>query len=208
MSITSPNWNRLWVLALAHPKTRTGKGIQKMLGTIHIIFAVVALLLGAAVILRPKGGRRHRTLGYLYALSLLILNACALLVYEDWANAGPFHILAVVSLATLTGGFIPAILRRPASRWLEMHAYFMSWSYVGLVAAGVAQLTTMVFTLPAQFAAGVPSALVVIIGGVLLHTRVPKILFAFAPGGHRPLNQNSVVTSASPMRSKSSETPR
>lgn len=149
-----------------------------MLGTVHIIFAIAALILGAIVAFRPKGGQRHRTVGYFYAFSLLTVNLCALLVYEDSVGAGPFHVLAVISLMTLVGGFIPAFLRRPTSWWLELHAYFMCWSYVGLVAAGVAQITTMLSSLPVSFAAGLPSLVVVLIGAILIHTRVPQLLLA------------------------------
>lgn len=46
----------------------------------------------------------------------------------------------------------------------------MSWSYVGLVAAGAAQIATMSASLPPQLAVGLPSILVVIIGGVLIHS--------------------------------------
>lgn len=157
-----------------------------MLGIVHVVFAVAALILGATVVWRPKGGRRHRTLGYFYAISLLSVNVSALSVYEDSAGVGPFHILAVVSLTTLLGGFIPGFLRLPVSGWLDLHAYFMSWSYVGLAAAGVAQIATMSSSLPGWFAAGLPSILIVIIGGVLIHTRVPKILAALASGGRQP----------------------
>jgi hypothetical protein len=114
------------------------------------------------------------------------VNVSALSVYEDSAGVGPFHILAVVSLTTLLGGSIPAFLRLPASWWLDLHAYFMSWSYVGLVAAGAAQLATMSSSLVGWFAVGLPSILIGIIGGVLIHTRVPKILAALASGGRQP----------------------
>ncbi len=147
-----------------------------MLGTVHVVFAIVALIIGAAVAFRPKDDRRHRLLGYFYAISLFSVNVSALSVYEEAVGMGPFHILAVISLVTLISGFIPAFLRRPVSRWLILHAYFMSWSYVGLVAAGVAQIATMSTNLPAWFAVGLPSILVVIIGGLLIHTRIPKIL--------------------------------
>ena len=157
-----------------------------MLGTVHVVFAIAALILGATVACRPKGGRWHRTLGYFYAITLLSVNVSALSVYEDSAGVGPFHILAVVSLVTLISGFIPAFLRRPVSSWLDLHAYFMSWSYVGLVAAGVAQIATMSSSLPGWFAVGLPSILIVIIGGLLIHTRVPKILAALASGRRQP----------------------
>ena len=151
-----------------------------MLGTAHVALAIAALIIGAAVAFLPKGGRRHRTLGYFYAISLLLVNVSALSVYEEAVGMGPFHILAVISLLTLISGFIPAFLRRPVSSWLYLHAYFMSWSYVGLVAAGVAQIITMSSSLSAWVAVGLPSILVVIIGGVLIHTRIPKILVALS----------------------------
>ncbi|MDX1587215.1 MAG: DUF2306 domain-containing protein [Balneolaceae bacterium] len=151
-----------------------------MLGTAHVALAIAALIIGAAIAFLPKGGRRHRTLGYFYAISLLLVNVSALSVYEEAVGMGPFHILAVISLLTLISGFIPAFLRRPVSSWLYLHAYFMSWSYVGLVAAGVAQIITMSSSLSAWVAVGLPSILVVIIGGVLIHTRIPKILVALS----------------------------
>lgn len=157
-----------------------------MTGTFHVIFAVAALVVGATVFCRRKGDRRHRILGYFYAISLLAVNVSALSVYEDSAGVGPFHILAVVSLVTLISGFIPAFMRRPVSWWLDLHAYFMSWSYVGLLAAGVAQIATMSFSLPAGFTVGLPSILIVIIGGVLIHTRVPKTLAALVSGRRQP----------------------
>ena len=156
-----------------------------MLGTLHVVFAIMALIIGAAVAFRRKGDQMHRILGYFYAISLFLVNVSALSVYEEAVGMGPFHVLAVISLVTLISGFIPAFLHRPVSRWLILHAYFMSWSYVGLVAAGVAQITTMSTSLPAWFAVGLPSMLVIIFGGVLIHTRVPKILSALVSGRHQ-----------------------
>lgn len=153
-----------------------------MTGIIHVVLAIAALIIGAVVAFRPKGGRRHRILGYFYAIFLLLVNVSALSVYKESVGMGPFHILAVISLVTLISGFVPAFLRRPVSSWLNLHAYLMSWSYVGLVAAGVAQIVTMSSGLPAPFAVALPSILIVIIGGALIHTRVPKILAELAPG--------------------------
>lgn len=157
-----------------------------MLGTLHLVFAIGALTFGAAVACRPKGDQRHRALGYFYAISLLLVNVSALSVYEDSAGVGPFHILALVSLVTLISGFIPAFLRRPVTGWLDLHAYFMSWSYVGLVAAGTAQIATMSASLPPRLAVGLPSILIVMIGGVLIHTRVPRTLLALASSRRHP----------------------
>lgn len=149
-----------------------------MQGTIHLTLAIASLVLGAVVFLQRKGGRNHRKLGRLYALALLLVNLSALSVYEDSGRPGPFHILALMSLATLTAGFVPAFLRKPRTAWTDLHAYFMSWSYVGLVAAGIAQIVTKFSHLPGAVAVGLPSILVVVGGGLFIHTRVPGVLAA------------------------------
>jgi uncharacterized membrane protein len=152
---------------------------MQMLGTAHTALAVASLVLGAMVFFQQKGGARHRLLGYLYAGALLLVNLSALSVYEESSGPGPFHILALVSLATLSGGFIPAFRRRPRDSWLEVHAYFMSWSFVGLVAAGAAQMATKLAG-PGVLQVATPTALVVLVGALLIHRRVPRILSGFA----------------------------
>lgn len=156
-----------------------------MLGILHLVFAISALAAGVTTLFRRKGDRRHRVVGYWYVASLLLVNVSALSVYEDSAAAGPFHVLATVSLVTLFCGFVPVFFRRPVSRWPHLHAYFMSWSYVGLVAAGTAQLATMSSDLPGVILVGLPSVSIVIVGGVLIHTRVPRILAALASARDR-----------------------
>ena len=158
-----------------------------MPGKVHVVFAVAALILGTIVFFRQKGGGRHRLLGYLYAGALLLVNSSALLVYEESSGLGPFHILAIISLATLSGGFIPAFLRRPRDSWLEAHAYFMSWSYVGLAAAGAAQMATK-FVGSGVLQVVIPTVLIVLVGALLIHSRVPEILSGFAHGKMRPNN--------------------
>lgn len=148
---------------------------MQTLGAVHFALAIACLALGAAVLLQRKGGSRHRLLGRLYAGALLLVNLTALTVYEDSSGPGPFHVLALISLATLTAGFVPAFLRRPKGSWLSLHAQFMSWSWVGLVAAGVGQMATM-FAGPGPLQVLVPAALIALIGGLVIHTRVPKIL--------------------------------
>ncbi len=114
------------------------------LGWIHVVFGMVALLAGAAVLLIRKGTRSHRTLGHVYLTSMIGLNATALFIYNLYGHFGPFHWLALSSLLTLTAGMVPVLLRRPRGRWLEWHAIFMDMSYVGLVAATAAEITSRI----------------------------------------------------------------
>ena len=164
-----------------------------MLGTSHFVLAVACLAVGAAVLAQKKGEQRHRALGYVYFVALVLVNLSALSTYEETGEPGFFHGLALVSLVTLTAGIAPAILRRPRGWWLNLHGYFMCWSYVGLVAAGAAQISAKFTLLPGPLAVLVPSIATVVGGAYLIHTRVPSILATLVSGGVRP-NQRSQPT--------------
>jgi uncharacterized membrane protein len=141
------------------------------LGIAHTTLACIALVLGAIVVVRRKADRLHRTTGHLYVASLLATNITALNIYDLFGQFGPFHVAAIVSLATVIAGMIPVVTRRPRNHWFETHAYFMSWSYVGLVAAAAAE--TAVRLPAAQFgpAAFAASLLITVAGALLIHGR-------------------------------------
>lgn len=123
------------------------------LGQLHLATALLALAAGAWVVLRPKGTIVHRRVGWVYAVSMLIMNGTALLIYRLTGRFGPFHVAALASLATLIAGIIPAWRRRPVGNWIEHHYYWMAYSYLGLVAAAVAETATRVPSVQA-FAGG------------------------------------------------------
>jgi uncharacterized membrane protein len=139
------------------------------LGPVHVAFGICALVLGLGVLRLRKGTRVHRALGHLYLASMIGLNATALAIYELFGGFGPFHVLALVSLLTLGCGVLPAITRRPRRSWFEAHAYFMSWSYVGLLAATAAEVAVRIPG--ANFAAAVlgSSVLVTAVGALTIH---------------------------------------
>jgi uncharacterized membrane protein len=121
-------------------------------GDVHFASAVVALILGAAVLgLTPKGTRLHRRLGYAWVVTMLILNGSALTVYSLFGGFGPFHAAAILSLATLIPAWwcarqarLSRLRRDPErrGRWLDFHYHFMTFCYVGLVAAAVSETLT------------------------------------------------------------------
>lgn len=148
---------------LAHP-----------LGFVHLLAAIVALVSGLLVLLRPKGTARHRWLGRGYFVAMITMNGTALLIYELFGRFGPFHWLAVISLVSVLGGFVAA--RRRAPGWRHRHAYFMVGSYVGVVAGAVAEVASRV---PGwSFGPSVvgSSALVIGIGLLLMWRLLPKSL--------------------------------
>ena len=146
------------------------------LGWIHMIFGIVSLLAGTTVVLLRKGTRWHRTLGHVYLTSMISLNVTALFIYRLFGHFGPFHWLALSSLLTLMAGMVPVFTRRPKGSWLELHAAFINGSYVGLVAATAAEVTSRIPGTEAMFGlvVGVTSALVIGIGAALIHRHLPQ----------------------------------
>ena len=141
------------------------------IGIFHIIFAILSLVSGAGVLLRAKGTRSHKRIGYAYVACMLAMNASALMIYRLFGGFGPFHVLALVSLVTLFLGVVPAVRRRPG--WLKKHYGRMSWSYVGLCAAFAAEIivrTPAVRGLGVGFgiAVLVASSLVLLVGGTII----------------------------------------
>ena len=108
---------------------------EQAVATGHVLAAFSALLVGAAVLLVPKGTHIHRVMGTIYALVLVVVNVAALSLHRENAF-GVFHWLAVASLVSLTGGLSPLLLGKRSPPVIATHAYFMTWSYAGLLAAG------------------------------------------------------------------------
>ena len=86
-----------------------------VLGGLHVVAAVLALAMAAVVLVRTKGTTAHVRLGWMYVVLLASVDLLALLTYRDGAGPGPFHLLAVVSLATL----VAAVVWSPAGEDLD-----------------------------------------------------------------------------------------
>ena len=105
---------------------------------------------------------------------MLIANLAALMMYSLTGHFNLFHGFALLSLAcTLTGLVMP--LTRPRD-WISRHAWWMSWSYLGLLAAttneAVIHLPLDLNTRPRIIAAGIFIALVTAVAGRLLRPRL------------------------------------
>jgi hypothetical protein len=107
---------------------------------------------------------------------MVLLNGTGLMIYDLYGRFGPFHVAALVSLATVVGGFIPAYLRQPRATWMHHHAAAMCWSYVGLVAAFVSEIATRVPGVRFGWAVVAATLGVVAVGAALIRMRVPRIL--------------------------------
>jgi uncharacterized membrane protein len=139
---------------------------------IHIIGVTSALILGAVVLFAPKIGKLHRVMGLGYLGSMGAVNFSALTMYRQTGEAGPFHILAAISLFGLSLGYVEVLRKRKG--WMERHGVFMSWSYVGLVAAGLSQVLSTYVLMDSVLGIMATSVGTSILGGVLIFTLVPR----------------------------------
>jgi uncharacterized membrane protein len=147
--------------------------VEQAIATTHIGAAVSALLAGAAVLLRPKGTRTHRRIGTLFVLALVLVNVAALSLHRESAF-GVFHALAVASLVTIAIGLSPLLLGKRSETVIVTHAYCMTWSYAGLVAAGCGQLTVAVGEDLSGWVVPVVIGTVLTVSGVIIFARVPS----------------------------------
>ncbi len=108
-------------------------------GWIHVVSALVAMATGAGVVFLKKGTPLHKKVGWVYVVSMMLLNASAFSIFRLFGGFGPFQIAALISLFSLTAGMSAVIFRKPENGWLEAHRKSMSWSVVGLYAAFVSE---------------------------------------------------------------------
>ena len=148
---------------------------EQALATGHVLAAFSALLVGAAVLLLPKGTHTHRVIGTVYVLALVVVNVAALSLHRE-NTFGVFHALAVASLVTIAVGLSPLLLGRRSPPVIATHAYCMTWSYAGLVAAGCGQLVVAVGQGDGAWVVPVVIGTVLSISGVVIFGRVPSTL--------------------------------
>lgn len=170
---------------------------MRFLGIFHLITALLAIGVGAVVLLvRPKGTRLHRQLGLVYVAAMLALNVSALGIYRLLGTFGPFHAAAIISLISVLLGWRNARQAKASrlardkearGRWVEGHYYWMTWSYVGLLAAFASEAITrhpafhILLGGPAAFglAVGVATLLVVGVGAVWIRRAHPASVAPF-----------------------------
>lgn len=142
------------------------------LGQVHFVFALVGIASGTAVVMRRKGDRYHRTLGHMYLTSLIALNVTSLFMYRLTGAFNFFHAAALASLFFVTVGTAAVVWRWPRKYWLRRHAYFITGSYVGLLAAAAAESATRFLRIPFNLSVFLATTAVMVVGFYLMLTRV------------------------------------
>lgn len=66
----------------------------------------------------------------------------AFMIYRLWGGWGLFHYAAIISSATVLGGFIPIVFKVPGDSYITYHFSFMYWSVIGLYGAFFSEIFT------------------------------------------------------------------
>jgi len=142
--------------------------IHSPTGLIHLIASMISLICGTLVLVLPKGTRIHKSSGYIYFIFMLLVNVTAFGLYHLYGRFGPFHIAALVSLATLLAGMIPVLLRTKS--WLNYHLSFMYYSVMGLYAAFASEVIVRIPGIAFGPAVGIATSMVMITAMIFFQT--------------------------------------
>ena len=144
---------------------------QTTIGAVHTLFALLAMISGAYVILTIKGNSLHKKVGYFYFATMLVMNVTGLFTRTLFVF-GPFHFLATFSLFTILFGMAGPVFFKHRKNWLYWHFQAMAWSYVGLWAAFasevIVRLPFVEFGIMFSLMVAVASCCVMVIGGFFI----------------------------------------
>ena len=99
---------------------------------VHTFAATAALVLGAAVLFLRKGTTLHKTLGRVWAATMMLVAAISLGM--TGINPGHFSYIHLLSVLTLVNIPYAIWMRRRGN--VRAHAWAMSSNYAGLLIAG------------------------------------------------------------------------
>lgn len=133
-----------------------GNFITSQTGLIHFIASLFALLFGTLILVLPKGTAKHKTIGRLYGLTMLVVLVTAFMTYRLFGTWGIFHWTAVISSLTLFAGLFPILTKRPTDNYISLHFSFMYWSVMGVYGAFVSE--TLVRMPKVAVESGIPNS--------------------------------------------------
>jgi uncharacterized membrane protein len=144
--------------------------IHNIYGLIHLITALIAVICAIIILFSTKGTPFHKKMGYIYVVSIVLLNISSFGVMEFFkGQPGPFHFGAIVSIVFTSIGIVPAI-RKKGKNWRIWHYYGMNGSVMGLFAAFFVEAVFRSFSSPALVISSIIiiSVLVISVGTYLM----------------------------------------
>jgi uncharacterized membrane protein len=119
---------------------------MSVVGAFHTLACVIALGLGAYMIVARKGTPRHRWVGDWYVGMILFASVSSLTIYTRHAFTAA-HWFAVMAIVTAGAGFALGRWHGKGSAWKYGHIAAMILSYYVLIGGGVNEVFLRVNTL-------------------------------------------------------------
>jgi uncharacterized membrane protein len=104
---------------------------------LHVAAALLALVLGAIVLLGRKGTLSHKRLGRLWGALMLVVALSSFGIFEIRDGAGPSAVHVLSAWTVISLALAVSFARRGNVR---AHKGFMVGTYLGLVGAGLGAL--------------------------------------------------------------------
>jgi uncharacterized membrane protein len=101
----------------------------------HAAFACAAIALGAVQLLAPKGTLPHRTIGWVWAVLMMLIAGTSLFIHtiRMWGPWSPIHLLSLFTLVV-----VPLAVLRARQHDVKAHRSAMIWIFtLALVATGL-----------------------------------------------------------------------
>jgi len=145
----------------------------------HTALALLGIILGLIQFVRRKGDRAHRAVGYAYVYGLLIADGLAMLIFQFTGRLNILHFGAITNMICVAFGLAAVLIRKPGYDWRTSHYYWISWSYVGLLAAAATELLVRAGPFSGRLqvwsATIVATSLVTLVGFLLIRRHRPVI---------------------------------
>ena len=117
---------------------------------LHLITVLMAAVLGAWVLLRPKGGLWHRRFGRVYVVLMMLASASSLMLPAQvgpqlWLHFGFIHLLSIFVLLAM-----PTAIWAARQGLYRVHRGLMLGNYIG----GIGVAGILAALLPGRFLHG------------------------------------------------------
>jgi uncharacterized membrane protein len=119
---------------------------MSVIGFFHTLACILALGVGAWLMVGRKGTPRHRRWGDIYTAVILFASVSSLTIYTRHAFTAA-HWFGVIAIVLSAGGFALGRWHRTGSAWKYGHIFCMVGSYYVLVGGGVNEVFLRVNTL-------------------------------------------------------------
>lgn len=130
--------------------------------------ALLAMLVGAFVLATPKGTKRHKQIGYIYVVSMILVCTSAMGIYRLTGKFGIFHATAIFGFLTLAGSMIPMFMKNIERKYKAVHVWFMYYSVLGLYAAFASELSVRIPDRPFYTMVGIATGTIFGVGTIFI----------------------------------------